>query len=638
MPSRSSPTESASLLQYHDGPMFWFSIIPVQVGPATEYCMSRNQWLFRIIVLQGVMFVLRTFVVRDVAGVAWMALALCIGSAAYWNQMNISYLSVWGLLCATSATIDAVVLAKDARVKETHFQQLVLVGVVCSYLLGALLARHLYLDYMKTEKLPVWLRSCDPFDAFMSKVSKNAFPKPRSDSPSAKRGSSFGSDSSRAKRGSPFGSDSPSAKTGQSGRFGQPSLFPQPRDPQTQAPGPQQQPQGLPPAVPRQQREYAPAMNQQGPAMPGSGPTWQGGGAQQASDGGQEASAAGGQTWMDQGQQQANQMLASATKAAEQAQIAAAQAAASFRDAVSAKYAQHGQQPLPGQYNPQYVQQYYGQAAQPHAAPQSQPHGAPQPNPYSTEAGAPDAQADVEHLDNVMGNPFMTGPVLDRPSIPVAPTDAAFNEAAYYKIGSDDGDGSTTRQSTPGRAAPPGGAKAEPAAAATSKVPEGRRSAITSRQSDHRPKVLSGFSSAPDLKTVMARFQQQQRPATSEGGLPSTQTTDREEMGKHYVPSVQADATSVRSCSPFGTMSFAQAAEMSRHFAKPPPTDDLLEMYALSRQATAGDAPDEAPTNSDPTHEVKWRAWHALKGMPQQEAEAAYVNLVLRLRERFGTQ
>ncbi len=59
--------------------------------------------------------------------------------------------------------------------------------------------------------------------------------------------------------------------------------------------------------------------------------------------------------------------------------------------------------------------------------------------------------------------------------------------------------------------------------------------------------------------------------------------------------------------------------------------ETLLELYALYKQATAGDASGKRPGMFDPVGRAKYDAWSEKKGMSPEEAMQAYVDLVDRL-------
>ena len=61
------------------------------------------------------------------------------------------------------------------------------------------------------------------------------------------------------------------------------------------------------------------------------------------------------------------------------------------------------------------------------------------------------------------------------------------------------------------------------------------------------------------------------------------------------------------------------------------PNETLLELYALYKQATAGDASGKRPGMFDPVGRAKFDAWKAKTGTSTEEAMEAYVELVDRL-------
>ncbi|WAQ94590.1 ACBP-like protein [Mya arenaria] len=67
---------------------------------------------------------------------------------------------------------------------------------------------------------------------------------------------------------------------------------------------------------------------------------------------------------------------------------------------------------------------------------------------------------------------------------------------------------------------------------------------------------------------------------------------------------------------------------------KAKPTDaELLDLYALFKQASVGDVNTERPGMLDFKGKAKWDAWSAKKGLSKEDAEKAYVDLAKRLGE-----
>jgi diazepam-binding inhibitor (GABA receptor modulating acyl-CoA-binding protein) len=73
---------------------------------------------------------------------------------------------------------------------------------------------------------------------------------------------------------------------------------------------------------------------------------------------------------------------------------------------------------------------------------------------------------------------------------------------------------------------------------------------------------------------------------------------------------------------------FAAAAEAATSLPTRPDNKTLLRLYALYKQATAGDVQGKRPGFTDFTGRAKYDAWTELEGMPAEEAMTAYIDLV----------
>ena len=73
---------------------------------------------------------------------------------------------------------------------------------------------------------------------------------------------------------------------------------------------------------------------------------------------------------------------------------------------------------------------------------------------------------------------------------------------------------------------------------------------------------------------------------------------------------------------------FTAAADASKTLPSRPDNDTLLQMYALYKQATVGDVEGKRPGFTDPVGKAKYDAWDKIKGMSEQDAKAAYADLV----------
>ena len=78
---------------------------------------------------------------------------------------------------------------------------------------------------------------------------------------------------------------------------------------------------------------------------------------------------------------------------------------------------------------------------------------------------------------------------------------------------------------------------------------------------------------------------------------------------------------------------FDKAAADAQNLKKRPSDEDMLRMYALYKQATAGDASGDRPGAFDFVARAKYDAWARLKGTDKEKAMKSYVDLVERLKK-----
>jgi diazepam-binding inhibitor (GABA receptor modulator, acyl-CoA-binding protein) len=79
---------------------------------------------------------------------------------------------------------------------------------------------------------------------------------------------------------------------------------------------------------------------------------------------------------------------------------------------------------------------------------------------------------------------------------------------------------------------------------------------------------------------------------------------------------------------------FQTAQARVKQLAQTPPTDRLLELYSLYKQATEGDVTGSRPGMLDFKGRAKYDAWAGRKGTSKDAAKQAYVALVQRLVEQ----
>ncbi|XP_026753574.1 acyl-CoA-binding protein homolog [Galleria mellonella] len=84
---------------------------------------------------------------------------------------------------------------------------------------------------------------------------------------------------------------------------------------------------------------------------------------------------------------------------------------------------------------------------------------------------------------------------------------------------------------------------------------------------------------------------------------------------------------------------FDQAATNVKKLKSLPSDKDLLELYALYKQATVGDAdPSNKPGMLDLKGKAKFEAWTSKKGTSKEDAQKAYIAKVESLIASIGLQ
>ena len=73
---------------------------------------------------------------------------------------------------------------------------------------------------------------------------------------------------------------------------------------------------------------------------------------------------------------------------------------------------------------------------------------------------------------------------------------------------------------------------------------------------------------------------------------------------------------------------FEAAVANSKKLSERPDNTTLLKIYALYKQATAGDNTEKKPGFSDMVGRAKWDAWNGVKGTAKDDAMQQYVDLI----------
>lgn len=77
---------------------------------------------------------------------------------------------------------------------------------------------------------------------------------------------------------------------------------------------------------------------------------------------------------------------------------------------------------------------------------------------------------------------------------------------------------------------------------------------------------------------------------------------------------------------------FEAAVANTKLLTERPDNATLLKLYALYKQATAGDNAEKKPSFSDIVGRAKWDAWEKLKGTAGDAAKQQYIDLFESLR------
>ena len=73
---------------------------------------------------------------------------------------------------------------------------------------------------------------------------------------------------------------------------------------------------------------------------------------------------------------------------------------------------------------------------------------------------------------------------------------------------------------------------------------------------------------------------------------------------------------------------FEAAVANSKSLTERPDNATLLKIYALYKQATAGDNSEKKPGFGDMVGRAKWDAWNSLKGTDADAAMQQYIDLI----------
>ena len=81
---------------------------------------------------------------------------------------------------------------------------------------------------------------------------------------------------------------------------------------------------------------------------------------------------------------------------------------------------------------------------------------------------------------------------------------------------------------------------------------------------------------------------------------------------------------------------FEKAVAQSKELTKRPSNEELLQLYALYKQATEGDVTGDRPGGFDFKAIAKFDAWAEVKGKSKEDAMKEYIALMARLYQQYA--
>lgn len=131
-------------------------MLPLQVGPPTDYARGKRGVLFLILFFQVAVTAFRLVFHLDIFGALFMAVQVSIGAYAWRQDMNITYLCIFGIICMVNgvmSTIAAIIpIIIDVASLEV-FKVISACLMPVADFAGALLAWVLYKDHEMERKM-----------------------------------------------------------------------------------------------------------------------------------------------------------------------------------------------------------------------------------------------------------------------------------------------------------------------------------------------------------------------------------------------------------------------------------------------------------------------------------------------------
>eukprot|EP00933_Yihiella_yeosuensis_P016546 TRINITY_DN1408_c0_g1_i1.p1 TRINITY_DN1408_c0_g1~~TRINITY_DN1408_c0_g1_i1.p1 ORF type:complete len:195 (-),score=24.20 TRINITY_DN1408_c0_g1_i1:81-665(-) len=130
--------------------------IPQTGGPPSSFALSRRPWIWFILALQILVCFGRIFFLLDIMGGFVMGIMIAVGVFGMRQDMNITFLCYWGMMCLINGSFDLVKIIDYAVKTDAPFfiagktayniQHGLAVAIPIVTLIGAPLAYGLYSD------------------------------------------------------------------------------------------------------------------------------------------------------------------------------------------------------------------------------------------------------------------------------------------------------------------------------------------------------------------------------------------------------------------------------------------------------------------------------------------------------------
>eukprot|EP00928_Gymnodinium_smaydae_P037747 TRINITY_DN26164_c0_g1_i2.p1 TRINITY_DN26164_c0_g1~~TRINITY_DN26164_c0_g1_i2.p1 ORF type:complete len:213 (-),score=41.01 TRINITY_DN26164_c0_g1_i2:56-694(-) len=131
--------------------------------------------MMKVLILQAGVCALRIAWLQDFVGFFWMLLVVALGFHGWHENMNLTYICAWGLVCTVNAFFDLLGMILPLAFDLVTLEWITMIlRAMCplSYLVGASFAYHLYLDWAQEHNVKTgWMTSLVP-DVWSLAVSK----------------------------------------------------------------------------------------------------------------------------------------------------------------------------------------------------------------------------------------------------------------------------------------------------------------------------------------------------------------------------------------------------------------------------------------------------------------------------------